>query len=66
MEAHGGDDGYRRKEKIAVVAMVVLASLAVSALLVAFAYYCYIRHKVSMRRKPQKGYFFFFFLLMFM
>ncbi|XP_057450578.1 probable serine/threonine-protein kinase PBL23 [Lotus japonicus] len=48
------DAGYRRKANIAVVSIVVLASLAVFASLVAFAYYCYIRIKVSKRRKSQK------------
>ena len=41
------EDEYRRKERVALVAIVVLASLAVASLLVAFSYYCYIRNKVS-------------------
>lgn len=45
---------YERKERIALVTIVVLASLAVSSLLVAFSYYCYIRNKVSKRLKNQK------------
>lgn len=48
------DDGYRRKAKIALVSIMVLASLAVFALLVAFAYYCYILNKVTNRRKSLK------------
>ncbi|KAH1144241.1 hypothetical protein GYH30_034462 [Glycine max] len=48
------DFGYRRKAKIALVAIMVLASVAVFALLVAFAYYCYILNKVSNRRKSLK------------
>ncbi|KAJ0112899.1 hypothetical protein Patl1_02455 [Pistacia atlantica] len=40
---------YRRKERTALVAIVVLASLAVASLLVAFSYYCYMRNKVSKR-----------------
>ncbi|KAL9322373.1 hypothetical protein ACSQ67_010426 [Phaseolus vulgaris] len=48
------DYGYRRKAKIALIAIIVLASLAVFALLVAFAYYCYILNKVSNRRKSLK------------
>ncbi|KAK7335431.1 hypothetical protein VNO80_27271 [Phaseolus coccineus] len=48
------DYGYRRKAKIALIAIMVLASLAVFALLVAFAYYCYILNKVSNRRKSLK------------
>ncbi|MBA0729633.1 hypothetical protein Golax_023443 [Gossypium laxum] len=41
---------YRRKERIALVAIVVLASVAVASLLVAFSYYCYIRNKVLSKR----------------
>ncbi|KAF3444003.1 hypothetical protein FNV43_RR13693 [Rhamnella rubrinervis] len=41
------EDEYRRKERAALVAIVVLASVAVASLLVAFSYYCYIRNKVS-------------------
>ncbi|KAL2594238.1 hypothetical protein GLYMA_12G211800v4 [Glycine max] len=48
------DFGYRRKAKIALVAIMVLASVAVFALLVAFAYYCHILNKVSNRRKSLK------------
>ncbi|KAF5744070.1 serine/threonine-protein kinase CDL1 [Tripterygium wilfordii] len=48
------DDEYRRKERTALVAIVVLASLAVVSLLVAFSYYCYIRNKVAKRLKSQK------------
>lgn len=47
-------EGYRRKAHIALVAMVVLASLAVFALLIALAYYCYILNKLSNRRKTLK------------
>ncbi|XP_028807743.1 probable serine/threonine-protein kinase PBL7 [Neltuma alba] len=49
------DDGYKRKAEIALVVIVVLASLAVVALLVALSYYCYIRNKVAQRRKNQKN-----------
>lgn len=50
------DDEYRRKAKIALVTIVLLASIAVFASLVAFSYYCYICNKVSnRRRKTQKG-----------
>ncbi|KHN36705.1 probable serine/threonine-protein kinase PBL23 isoform X2 [Glycine soja] len=48
------DYGYRRTAKIALVAIMVLASVAVFALLVVFAYYCYILNKVSNRRKSLK------------
>ncbi|KAL2331620.1 hypothetical protein Fmac_019201 [Flemingia macrophylla] len=47
-------DEYQRKAKIALVAIMVLASLAVFALLLAFAYYCYILNKLSNRRKCLK------------
>ncbi|XP_059452031.1 probable serine/threonine-protein kinase PBL7 [Corylus avellana] len=43
------DEEYRRKERIVLVLIVVVASVAVSSLLVAFSYYCYIRNKVSKR-----------------
>lgn len=50
------DDEYRRKAKIALVTIVLLASIAVFSSLVAFSYYCYICNKVSKRRrKTQKG-----------
>ncbi|KAJ1424619.1 Serine/threonine-protein kinase, active site [Sesbania bispinosa] len=48
------DDSYRRKSKILLVSVLLVASLAVFASLVAFAYYCHIRNKVSRRRKSQK------------
>lgn len=60
MDAYGDDDGYRRKAKIALVAFVLLASIAVFALGVAFVYYCYIHYKVSKHRKAQKGLLFLF------
>ncbi|KAL5570955.1 hypothetical protein UlMin_023370 [Ulmus minor] len=41
------EDEYRRKERLALLIIVVLASLAMASLLVAFSYYCYIRNKVS-------------------
>ncbi|XP_044465259.1 probable serine/threonine-protein kinase PBL7 [Mangifera indica] len=43
------EEHYRMKERTALVAIVVLASIAVASLLVAFSYYCYIRNKVSKR-----------------
>ncbi|OMO83863.1 hypothetical protein CCACVL1_11126 [Corchorus capsularis] len=52
----GEEEYYRRKERIALVAIVVLASVAVASLLVAFSYYCYIRNKVlSKRSKTQNA-----------
>ncbi|GAV61038.1 Pkinase domain-containing protein [Cephalotus follicularis] len=45
---------YRRKERTALVAIVVLASVAVASLLVAFSYYCYIRNKLSKRNNALK------------
>ncbi|GAY54294.1 hypothetical protein CUMW_155610 [Citrus unshiu] len=49
-----GDDEYRRKERVALVVIVVVASLALASLLVAFSYYCYIRNKVSKRLNTPK------------
>lgn len=49
------DNEYKRKAQIAFVAIVVLASIAVVALLVAFSYYCYIRNQVAKRRKNKKS-----------
>ncbi|XP_007048723.2 PREDICTED: serine/threonine-protein kinase CDL1 [Theobroma cacao] len=50
------EEDYRRKERIALVAIVVLASVAVASLFVAFSYYCYIRNKVlSKRSKTQNS-----------
>ncbi|KAK6917924.1 Serine-threonine/tyrosine-protein kinase, catalytic domain [Dillenia turbinata] len=49
------EDYEESKERVALVAIVVLASLAVASLLIAFSYYCYIRNKVSKRLKFQKG-----------
>ncbi|KAL9458156.1 hypothetical protein AB3S75_007086 [Citrus x aurantiifolia] len=49
-----GDDEYRRKERLALVVIVVVASLALASLLVAFSYYCYIRNKVSKRLNTPK------------
>lgn len=45
------NDEYGRQERIALVAIVVVASLTVASLLVAFSYYCYIRNKLSKRLK---------------
>ncbi|XP_065851084.1 probable serine/threonine-protein kinase PBL23 [Euphorbia lathyris] len=50
------DDLYRRKERLALVAIVVVAALAVACLLVAFSYYCYIRNKLSKRLQLLKRY----------
>ncbi|PKI44003.1 probable serine/threonine-protein kinase PBL7 [Punica granatum] len=43
------DAEYRRKERTALAIIIVMASLALASLLVAFSYYCYIRNKVSKR-----------------
>ncbi|CAN8279949.1 unnamed protein product [Cochlearia groenlandica] len=48
------DEASQRKERAALVAIVVLACLALSSLFVAFSYYCYIRNKVSKRHKINK------------
>ncbi|KAE8680736.1 Serine/threonine-protein kinase CDL1 [Hibiscus syriacus] len=55
MEKGGEEHGYsysyyRRQERIALVVIIVLASVAVASLLVAFSYYCYIRNKVLSKR----------------
>ncbi|XP_057954586.1 probable serine/threonine-protein kinase PBL7 [Malania oleifera] len=42
-------DDYQRKDRVAVVVSLFLATLSVVSLLVAFSYYCYIRNKVSKR-----------------
>lgn len=49
----GGDEG--RRDSVVLVVIVVLAALAVSSLLVAFSYYCYIRSKVARHRKSLKS-----------
>lgn len=49
------DEAYRRKERAALVAIVVLACLALSSLFVAFSYYCYIRNRVSKRHRISKS-----------
>ncbi|XP_011653715.1 probable serine/threonine-protein kinase PBL7 [Cucumis sativus] len=48
------EDDYRRKQQLVLLAIVVLASLALVSLLVAFSYYCYISNKVSKRLKIRK------------
>ncbi|KAF7851216.1 hypothetical protein BT93_L4317 [Corymbia citriodora subsp. variegata] len=50
------DAQYERRERSALVIIVVLASLALASLLVAFSYYCYIRNKVSKRLKKTRGF----------
>lgn len=49
------DAEYRRKERTALAIIIVLASLALASMLVAFSYYCYIRNKVSKRQSKQKS-----------
>ncbi|KAM1514156.1 hypothetical protein ACFX11_025970 [Malus domestica] len=49
------EEEYRRKERMALLVIVVLASLSVASLLVAFSYYCYVRNKVTKRLKNHKG-----------
>ncbi|CAN8254251.1 unnamed protein product [Cochlearia groenlandica] len=44
-------EAYQNKERAALVAIVVVACLSLSSLFIAFSYYCYIRNKVSKRRK---------------
>ncbi|CAM8887993.1 unnamed protein product [Rhodiola kirilowii] len=43
------------QDRIVLVVILVLASLSVTALLVAFIYYCYISNKVAKRFKSNKG-----------
>lgn len=52
MEA--GEEEYKMKERIAVVVIVSLASVAVASLLVACIYYCYISNKLSKRQNNPK------------
>lgn len=52
MEA--GEEEYKLKERIAVVVIVSLASVAVASLLVACIYYCYISNKLSKRQNNPK------------
>ncbi|CAL9151053.1 probable serine/threonine-protein kinase PBL23 [Musa acuminata AAA Group] len=49
------DAEERREESVALVVIVVLAVLALASLVVALGYYCYIRSKVSQRRKAFKN-----------
>ncbi|KAB1209500.1 hypothetical protein CJ030_MR6G005215 [Morella rubra] len=49
------EEDYRRKERMVLAVIVVVASVAVASLLVAFSYYCYIRNKVSKRLKDLQG-----------
>ncbi|KAL6975938.1 non-specific serine,threonine protein kinase, partial [Sarracenia purpurea var. burkii] len=48
------EEDYKRKERIALVTILVLASVAVASLFLAFSYYCYITSKVSKRQKNRK------------
>lgn len=45
---------YRTKERVALLVSLIMASLSLASLLVAFSYYCYIRNKVSKRSKLQQ------------
>lgn len=49
------DEGYKRNERIALVAILVMASVAVASLFVTFIYYCYITNKVSRRLNNRKS-----------
>lgn len=49
------DVEYQKKERTVLVIVLVFASVAISSLLVAFSYYCYIHSKVSKRLKDLKG-----------
>lgn len=48
-------NGENRRESIALVVIVVMASLAVVALLVAFSYYWYIKNKLKKRFNSEKS-----------
>ncbi|KAF3498239.1 hypothetical protein DY000_02056590 [Brassica cretica] len=50
------DEAYQRKERDALVAIVVLACLALTSLFVAFSYYCYIRNKVELLSRLRSPY----------
>lgn len=52
MEAENED--FKKKERVAMVTILVFASVAIASLIVAFSYYCYLRYKVSKRFKTQK------------
>lgn len=47
---NGEDESYRSKERADLVIIFVVASLSLTALLVALSYYCYISNKLSKRR----------------
>jgi hypothetical protein len=49
------ENGENRWESISLVVIVVMASLAVVALLVAFNYYWYIKNKVRKRFNTEKS-----------
>ncbi|GAB4824874.1 hypothetical protein Ancab_007744 [Ancistrocladus abbreviatus] len=46
-----GDYDYKKKERVALVVSLAVASLSLASLLVVFSYYCYIRNKVSNHSK---------------
>ncbi|KAK2981354.1 hypothetical protein RJ640_013145 [Escallonia rubra] len=52
MEPAEGSD--KREERVALLVILLLASLSLSSLLLVFSYYCYLRNKVSKRFKPHK------------
>ncbi|KAK2982987.1 hypothetical protein RJ640_001620 [Escallonia rubra] len=52
MEPAEGSD--KREERVALLVILLLASLSLSSLLLVFSYYCYLSNKVSKRFKPHK------------
>lgn len=50
----GGGEDDRARERVALLVSLIMATLSLSSLLVAFSYYCYIRNKVSKRSKLQQ------------
>lgn len=47
----GDEEEYRKRESLGLVIIIVIASVAMASLFVAFSYYCYISNKVSRRLK---------------
>ncbi|KAL7087057.1 hypothetical protein ACP275_13G041700 [Erythranthe tilingii] len=54
MGAENEDYYYKKKERVVLATILVLASLAVASVLVTFTYFCYLRYKFSHRFKTQQ------------
>ncbi|KAL9243734.1 hypothetical protein vseg_017587 [Gypsophila vaccaria] len=48
-----GNEEYRRKERVALLISLIMASLSLVSLILVFGYYCYLRSKVSKRSNLQ-------------